>query len=72
MTISVSIKNEDTRENAIIEVISFDSYSSNNEMMNATRTVLDIKKEATLKGGENVTVYVTSTRELKIKEVQNG
>lgn len=71
MTIHVTIKNEDTRENAVIEVISTDEYRgySNDPLHPTTR---HHQSHGLLKGGESKTVYVTSTMSLEVIERQNG
>jgi len=67
MTIHISIKNEDTRANAIVEVISTDEYISGVKPI-----VRFTKSEAILAGGETAEVYVTSTMKLEVIERMNG
>ncbi len=72
MTINVSIKNEDSRANAIIEVISTDTYRPYDREGNVMFSTVRTQSEAVLKGGESKTVYVTSTMKLEVIERQNG
>lgn len=60
MTIAVTVKNEDSRETAVIGVqaryVSTDGFQTDGP-------------ETELKGGAEVTVYVHSGRELLIREI---
>lgn len=67
MTILVKITNTDTRPNAIIAISAQDSWIDSDNIPHSS--IISI---ATLSGGENVDTYLTSTRELKIREIQNG
>lgn len=60
MTIRLTIKNEDTREKAIVAVVSKDAASG-----------LPIEYKQ-LHAGESTVVYVHPTKEISIKEIQNG
>jgi hypothetical protein len=72
MTIQVTIKNEDSRTNAVIEVLSTDTYSGFTSEGNAKPTHVHTVSQAVLKGGEEARVYVTSTMTLQVIERQNG
>ena len=72
MTISVTIKNEDSRANAVIEVISTDSYHPKDKDGNVMFSTIRTQSEAVLAGGESKQVYVTSTMKLEVIERQNG
>ena len=72
MTISVTVKNEDSRANAIIEVISVDTYLPKDKDGNPHSSHIYTQSHALLKGGESKQVYVTNTMSLKIIERQNG
>jgi hypothetical protein len=71
MTIQVRIRNEDSRANAVVEVVSTDEYKPRNqdEVFPIQRHTVS---QAILRGGESKTVYVTSTMSLEIIERQNG
>lgn len=73
MTIHVTVKNEDSRANAVIEVLSVDEYkgwpSVNGDI---TPTVRHFTSQAILRGGESKQLYLTSTMKLEIVERQNG
>jgi hypothetical protein len=59
MTIHIKVTNEDSRESAIIEVTPFESGVP--------------QKPQTLKGGESTSnFYLTNSRTIEIKEIQNG
>lgn len=72
MTIRVTVKNEDSRANAVIEVLSTDTYRPYNREGNVMFSSVHTQSEAVLKGGESKTVYITSTMKLEIIERQNG
>jgi hypothetical protein len=72
MTIHITVKNEDSRANAIIEVLSIDTYSPYTTLDGPLPTKEYVKSEAILRGGESKQVYVTSTMHLEIIERQNG
>ena len=61
MTIRLTIKNEDTRENAIVEVAGVCPASG-----------LPMDHEKQLRGGESCEVYIHAGKEFKIKEIKNG
>ena len=72
MTISVTIKNEDSRQNAVIEILETNNYAPVHPdgTPEITRRFTDTR--GLLRGGESKTVYVTSTSRLEIIERQNG
>jgi hypothetical protein len=72
MTIHVTIKNEDSRENAVIEVLSTDEYQPYNGVEGLQNTVKYTSSHGLLRGGESKQVYVTSTMSLEVIERQNG
>jgi hypothetical protein len=72
MTIHVTIKNEDSRANAVIEVLSVDSYTGRVANGDPLPSQVYTTSQAILKGGESVKVYVTSTMKLEVIERQNG
>lgn len=70
MTISVTIKNEDSRPNAIIEVLSTDQYQAQDrDTVYPTRRAF--QSEAILRGGESKTVMLCSSKSLEIIERRN-
>ena len=72
MTIHVIIKNEDSRANAVIEVISTDTLLPKDKDGNPKSSHIYTQSHALLKGGESKQVYVTSTMKLEVIERQNG
>jgi len=62
MTIRVTIKNEDSRDKAIVSV----------SQLNGDGTPQSGTVETQLKGGESCEKYVHSGQQLLVKEVQNG
>jgi hypothetical protein len=62
MTIRLTIKNEDSRENAIVQVYGLSADSG-----------LPMGENAKLlKGGESTEVYIHSGKKYTITEIQNG
>jgi hypothetical protein len=72
MTIHISIKNEDTRQNAVVEIISEDSYHPQEKGGNPLVSSIHKLSQGLLRGGESKIVYVTSTMKLEVIERQNG
>ena len=72
MTIRVTVKNEDSRQNAIIEVISYDIYLPKDKQGEPKSSSILTQSHGLLKGGESKEMYVTSTMKLEIIERQNG
>ena len=62
MTIRVTIKNEDSRETAVIGV----------QTVDASTRMASPDTEKKLKGGESTDTYVHSGQDVYIREVQNG
>lgn len=62
MTIRMTIKNEDSRETAVVEV-----KALNNDLQDIPGTTKHI-----LKGGESCEIYVHSHNNYFIKEIRNG
>jgi hypothetical protein len=71
MTIHVTIKNEDSRANAVVEVLSTDEYTPIPLEGPHALTRRHFKSEGLLRGGESKTVYVTSTMSLEVVERMN-
>lgn len=62
MTIKVSVKNDDSRENAIIEAVAVSAGT--------VRDNPGAPKQ--LKGGESAEFHVHSGQDLRISEIRNG
>ena len=63
MTITVRVTNEDSRENAVVEILSTQSYipwDSN------AKSLVTCTSEGILRGGESKLVYLCSDRNLEI------
>ena len=63
MTIKVSVKNEDSRETAIVAVSAISV---------ATGEVDSSVPDKQLKGGESCEVYVHSGQKIVVEEIRNG
>jgi hypothetical protein len=65
MTISISVKNTDSRETAVVSV---------KTVNNGVQSVMPIvnRTGTELKGGEETTVYVYEGQSVLVEEVKNG
>jgi hypothetical protein len=74
MTISVTIKNTDSRQNAIVEILSTDEYQYHlpfDTQGNPVLTRRSTSSHGLLRGGEEKTVMLCSDRKLEIVERMN-
>jgi hypothetical protein len=72
MTIHVTIKNEDSRANAVIEIIKIDDYRPADRVGTPAQSIRTFTSEGLLKGGESKTVMIYHDNKLEIIERQNG
>lgn len=66
MTIHVQVKNLRSDANAIIAVVTRDTYKNDGVLTEYNKVV------GHLKGGEQLETYVTSSQELSVIETKNG
>jgi hypothetical protein len=72
MTIHVKVENLDSRANAVIEVLTEDTYHTIFIDGVPLKTTTYVRSEGLLRGGESLETYLTSTQFIKVIERQNG